>query len=510
MRFFMKQRRRDKQQRPLSIERLDARQVLSATMFAAAPDNSEHVFHEVAMSNDSLKAVVTADPVSRATANSQYRLDSFEASPFRISDPPFASPFQGEPSNEKYSLKRTVGFFDTIDSHSSNVLIASLDPQRPLDHFAAPTNMAIQGWGKDGLSDISLGFAVPIGRSPVPHLDNLTSGTVSWITVQLASVKRPDPGVGFSFLNSRLEELNSERPGPIRILGSSTPSGPPQVVNLARIASFSGEQSALVTESFARNVTNADSMVGSTSSAATKGGGPPTASIVPVQSTLSRFLSRLERRRLLAPHDDVEGGLLEIDGNVETSLRGAALAAIVKENALREFRDAEKIWTDLIHTLIQNRSAEASKIFADDQDEPTAESNAASDKSVETENPEGGMIELATSDSTESEVTIPTRQVGRPVLTERSVRMDAGVAFFREFELSTSPILKRAPNGVNDSGSDKRSSEKTDSDEPTDEPEVHAAAIPPLMLVGLMLSKAQAEDRKLSPLPTCQRHSDST
>jgi hypothetical protein len=506
MRFFMKQRRRDKQRRPLSIERLDARQVLSATMFAAASDNSEHVYHEVAMSNDSLEAVVTADPVSRATANSQNRLDGFEGSSFRIPDPPFASPFQGEASNEKSSLKRTVGFFDTIDSHSSNVLIASLDPQRPLDHFAALSNMPMQGWGKNGLSDISSGFVAPVGRSPVPHLDNLTSEnpqTVSWITIQLASMKRPDPGVGFSLLNSRLEEMNSERPGPINILE-------PQVADLARIASFSGEQSALVTASSARNVTNADSMVGSTSSAATKGDGPSTAPIAPVPIALSRFLSRLERRRSLAPHDDAEGGLLEIDGNVETPSRGAALAAIVKENAVREFRDAEKIWTDLIHTLIQNRSAEASKIFADGQDEPTAESNAASDKSVETGNPEGGMIELATSDSTGSEKNIPTRQVALPVLTERSVGMDAGVAFFREFELSTSPVLKRAPSGVNDSGSDKRSFEKTDSDEPTDEPEVHPAAIPPLIFVGLMLSKAQVEDRKPSPLPIRQRHTDST
>ena len=498
------ERSRRRNHRTLCAEQLDARRLLAVMAFESAPDSDTPAFSETAFDKDLFQNVLTANEIARWDANTQNRIHGFEVSSFRFAESDSISIRQIERANIRASLKDIEVFIDV----SSNLL--SLDSPNPLeqaDNFKTLPEVAAQKWSDDRLAGIALRAVGSVGEFSIASLGKWafdgSQVMAGWALAQSSFEEGADTGSGFHFFANRTNEMSSGGTELAPVADALVEMGSPQGINLARIVSYLGQQLNFDGQSSARNTAHESTMAFDSKSGRGVDNSSPAHS-TPVDSAVGRIINSLGRRRSLAPQEDAEGGLLEIGSIAKSAARSRAVAAIMQEDTLPELMPVEEHWIEFVQALFFNRSSPPASPSKDVREESARDKSTKQGRALQNEDAEGGMIELAPSGSDVPMIASEESQRVRRNRHEQSVRMDVGVAFFQEFELSTSPTLERGEIRIEEAGPREEPLKNPGVGQAKETVDLHsAAALVPLVLIGLTMSNPQ--DEKQSPPATCGR-----
>jgi hypothetical protein len=498
-----RERKCRRNRRTLCAEQLDPRQLLAVMAFSASPDSDVPVIFEREFSNAVLQDVIVADEVSGWEANTQNKMHGFEADSLRFHAANTITVFHVERADMQESLRDIEEYVDL----SSTLL--SLDTPNPLeqaDEFKSPPEFAVRKWSDERLAGMALSAMTSVGQFSIPSFGKLAfDGSrlmAGWTLTQSTLGERTDAANGFEFFANRAEGTPGERTELPPIAGALVDMGSPHGSNLARIVSFLSQQLSFDNQSTASNVVRESSMASDSTSR--KGADNSPTRTAPIDSAVDRIISSLGRRKLPPLQEDLEGGLLEIDSNAKSAARSRAVAAIMQDDTLPELIPVEVHWFDFVQALFFNRSSASQSSSGAVPEEPTQDKSTETGRTILNEDAEGGMIELAPTGPDVPMIASDESHLVRRNRHQQSVRMDAGVAFFQEFELSTSPALERQEIRIEEAGPREEPLKNTDVGQAKETIDLHsAAAIVPLVLIGLTMSNSQ--DEKQSPSATFGR-----
>lgn len=215
------------------------------------------------------------------------------------------------------------------------------------------------------------------------------------------------------------------------------------------------------------------------------------------EDAVDRLLTRSPRRNDSLPSEDPEGGLLTIDPLEKIESDDREDKSSDKKKISLNLNELEQIWTDLVQSMLPQSSRRMTPWQPKHQEEVVREVATIDD-------PEGGMVELFNA-AGPLPADLPHRtNVQR--LASRPTHLDTGVAFFTEFDLSTSPA------NANETREDRatrnsNNGRKAEAEAPQVETDFHnAALLAPLFFVGMVYSTS-SEDGEL-PRPGMRRKAE--
>ena len=474
-------------QRTLRAEQLDERRVLAAFapgVFydADQPDSLKREF-----SPEEFRVISATEEVSRWDSNPRNKIHSFEANsaPFANREP--VAVYEFDHTNVQASLMDIEDFVDaahmlSLDHHPLPDLTFDLAP---------PVESRAETWSDGSAANIAFEGIASAGRIlRIPSINvvlDVSQLATGWAFTQSATEHTFDAKSGFQFSQNRFAEMSGDRFDPLG-LNKLTSLVAPRASNLARVISYLSQQFSTASEAFTRPATQDFATTGRYETSTDTAHLQQTPAVL-LDHGATRSMSPLAQRRTLSPHDDAEGGLLEISSGTKTASRNRTVSASIADKVL-ESRDENNLWVEFFETILdpRPRTAAKSKVISN---KPASDDGVRKDPPTSTD--EGGMIELTAPvhDTTVAKTT--DLKNGNRNRIEHSTRLEAGVSFYREFDLSTSPMLEKLPDSAKQPATSKELSDTPNTGESTG-PSTHSAAIVPFVAVGLALCQMQKED----------------